>query len=142
MKLKIVQEFKDFALKGNVMDMAIGVIIGGALQRVISSVVSDIIMPPIGMLLGQRDFSNLAITLNEKAVAGGAEPVLWRYGAFIQTCIDFIILAFCVFLMVKGINMLRRRHEEKPAAPPAPSKEENLLTEIRDILAKDSAKSR
>lgn len=142
MKLKFLQEFKDFALKGNVMDMAVGVIIGGAFQRIISSAVDDIIMPPIGMLLGQTDFSKLAVTLNNSAVAKGAEPVLWRYGSFIQVCIDFVILAFCIFLMVKAINMLRRKHEEAAPAPAAPSKEETLLTEIRDILAKDSAKKK
>lgn len=142
MKGKFLQEFKNFALKGNVMDMAVGVIIGGAFQKIISSVVNDIIMPPIGMLLGKTDFSNLAVTLNPGKVAEGADAVLWKYGAFIQTCLDFTILAFCVFMLVKGINMLKKRSEEAPApaTPPAPSKEEVLLTEIRDLLAKDAAK--
>lgn len=132
--MKFLQEFKAFALKGNVMDMAVGVIIGGAFQKIISSVVADVIMPPIGMLFGNEDFSNLAVTLNPGAVASGAEPVLWRFGAFVQTCVDFLILAFCVFLLVKGINMLRKNREAEPA--PAPSKEEQLLTEIRDLLKK------
>jgi large conductance mechanosensitive channel len=138
--MKFLNEFKEFALKGNVMDMAVGVIIGGAFQKIISSVVSDIIMPPIGMLLGKTDFSNLSVTLNPKGVAEGAEAVLWRYGAFIQTCLDFVILAFCVFLLVKGINLLKRKNAEAPATPPAPTAEETLLTEIRDLLVKDAAK--
>ncbi len=136
MKSKFLQEFKDFALKGNVMDMAVGVIIGGAFQKIISSVVNDIIMPPIGMLLGNTDFTKLALVINPTKVAAGAEPVLWKYGSFIQTCIDFTILAFCVFMLVKAINLLKRN---APAAK-APTKEEVLLTEIRDILAKDSSK--
>ncbi len=139
MKLKFLQEFKSFALKGNVMDMAVGVIIGGAFQKIISSVVNDIIMPPIGMFLGNTDFSNLSLTLNPAKVAEGAEPVMLKYGSFIQTCIDFLILAFCVFMLVKAINMLKRKTEEAPV-PAAPTKEETLLTEIRDILARDSVK--
>ncbi len=134
--MKFLDEFKAFALKGNVMDMAVGVIIGGAFQKIISSVVNDIIMPPVGMILGNTDFSKLAVTLNPSKVAAGAEPVLWKYGMFIQTCIDFLILALCVFLLVKGINMLKRKHEEAPAAPAAPTKDQELLTEIRDRLKK------
>ncbi len=129
--MKFLQEFKAFALKGNVMDMAVGVIIGGAFQKIISSIVNDILMPPLGMLLGKVDFADLTVTLNPHAVATGADAVLWRYGAFIQTCIDFLILAMCIFLMVKAINALHRKHAEAPAAP---SKEETLLTEIRDLL--------
>ena len=129
--MKFFDEFKAFALKGNVMDMAVGVIIGGAFQKIISSVVADIIMPPIGMLLGNADFSKLAVTLNPGKVAAGAEPVLWKYGAFFQTCIDFLILALCVFLLVKGINMLRKAPAPAPAAP---TKDQALLTEIRDLL--------
>ena len=138
--MKFLDEFKAFALKGNVMDMAVGVIIGGAFQKIISSVVGDIIMPPLGMLLGKVDFSDLAVTLNSSAVAAGAEPVLWKYGAFIQTCLDFFILALCVFLLVKGINLLKRKQAEAPAAPAAPTNEETLLTEIRDLLAKEAKK--
>ncbi len=126
--MKFLDEFKAFALKGNVMDMAVGVIIGGAFQKIISSVVADIIMPPIGMLLGNTDFSKLAVTLNPSKVAEGAEAVLWKYGAFIQTCLDFLILALCVFLLVKGINLLRK------APVDAPTKDQTLLTEIRDLL--------
>lgn len=131
MIMKFLDEFRAFALKGNVMDMAVGVIIGGAFQKIISSVVSDIIMPPLGMLLGKTDFSRLAITLNPTAVKAGAEPVSWKYGAFIQTCLDFAILALCVFLLVKAINALRRG-----PAPVAPTADQKLLTEIRDLLAK------
>ena len=132
--MKFLDEFKAFALKGNVMDMAVGVIIGGAFQKIISSVVNDIIMPPVGMLLGKTDFSKLAVTLNPaKVVAEGAEPVLWKYGSFIQTCLDFFILAFCVFLLVKAINLLKRKHAEVPVPP---TKDQELLTEIRDLLKK------
>ena len=143
-----LKEFKAFALKGNVMDMAVGVIIGGAFGKIVTSLVNDILMPPIGMLLGNVDFKDLKVNLaalkdvavsvvNEGAVP--SEPVYWNYGAFIQQCIDFAILAFCVFLLVKLMNRLSnlKKKEEKPAtppAPPAPSKEEVLLTEIRDLL--------
>jgi large conductance mechanosensitive channel len=133
--MKFLDEFKAFALKGNVMDMAVGVIIGGAFQKIISSVVNDVIMPPLGMLLGKTDFTKLAVTLNPGGVAGGAEPVLWRYGAFLQTCLDFLILALCVFLLVKAINILRKG----PAAP-APTKDQALLTEIRDLLKEGHAR--
>ena len=143
-----LKEFKAFALKGNVMDMAVGVIIGGAFGKIVTSLVNDILMPPIGMLLGNVDFKDLKVNLaalkdaavsvvNEGAVP--SEPVYWNYGAFIQQCIDFAILAFCVFLLVKLMNRLSnlKKKEEKPAtppAPPAPSKEEVLLTESRDLL--------
>lgn len=141
-----LKEFKAFALKGNVVDMAVGVIIGGAFGKIVSSLVNDILMPPIGMLLGNVDFKDLKINLatikdaavsvvNEGAVP--SEPVYWNYGAFLQQCIDFAILAFCVFMLVKLMNHLsnlRKKEEEKPAAPAAPSKEEQLLTEIRDLL--------
>ncbi len=135
-----LKEFKDFAVKGNVMDMAVGVIIGGAFQKIISSVVGDIIMPPLGLLFGGASFSDLAVTLNPHAVAAGADPVLWNYGAFIQACFDFLILALCVFLMVKAINALKNRHAAAVVeTPPAPTKDQELLTEIRDLLAKDRA---
>ena len=143
-----LKEFKAFALKGNVMDMAVGVIIGGAFGKIVTSLVNDILMPPIGMLLGNVDFKDLKVNLaaiKDAAVsvvsegAAPSEPVYWNYGAFIQQCIDFAILAFCVFLLVKLMNKLSnlKKKEEKPAtppAPPAPSKEEVLLTEIRDLL--------
>ena len=142
-----LKEFKAFALKGNVVDMAVGVIIGGAFGKIVTSLVNDILMPPIGMLLGNVDFKDLKVnlaTLKDVAISAiheGAvpsEPVYWNYGAFIQQCIDFAILAFCVFMLVKLMNKLSsmKKKEEPvtPPAPPAPSKEEVLLTEIRDLL--------
>ena len=135
-----LKEFKAFALKGNVMDMAVGVIIGGAFGKIVTSLVNDIIMPPIGLLVGGVDFTNLKVVIKKAVVEGGAEiapAVTWNYGAFIQQVVDFTILAFCVFMMVKVMNKLLKKEEAKPApapAPPAPSKEEVLLTEIRDIL--------
>ena len=130
----MVKEFKEFAMRGNVMDMAIGIIIGAAFGKIVSSIVSDVIMPPIGMLLGGVDFSSLAITLKEGAE--GVEPVLLKYGVFLNTVIDFVIIAFAIFLVVKAMNNMKKKEEEKPAAPPEPSKEEVLLTEIRDALRK------
>ncbi len=132
--MKFLDEFKAFALRGNVMDMAVGVIIGGAFQKIISSVVNDVLMPPLGMLFGKSHFGDLAVTLNPGAVATGAEPVLWRYGSFIQTCFDFLILALCVFLLVKAISLLRKA--PAPEAPHAPTPDQQLLTEIRDLLKK------
>jgi large conductance mechanosensitive channel len=129
-----MKEFKEFAMRGNVMDMAIGIIIGGAFGKIISSFVTDVMMPPIGMLLGGVDFSTLAITLKEGAE--GVEPVLIKYGVFINTTIDFIIIAFAIFMVIKAMNSMKKKEEEKPAAPPAPSKEEVLLAEIRDELRK------
>ena len=130
----MLQEFRDFAVKGNVMDMAVGIIIGGAFGKIVSSFVSDVLMPPIGMLMGGVDFSDLAITLKE--AVGDAAAVTINYGAFIQSVVDFTIIAFAIFMMVKWINNLKKEEEEAPAAPPEPSKEEVLLTEIRDALRK------
>ncbi len=125
----MIKEFKEFAVKGNVVDMAVGIIIGAAFGKIVSSVVADVIMPPIGLILGGVDFSNLAIILKE---AVDKEPaVTLNYGKFIQTVIDFIIIAFSIFILVKGINSLKRKQEEAPAEPP---KQEVLLTEIRDLL--------
>jgi large conductance mechanosensitive channel len=132
--MKMLQEFKQFAMRGNVMDMAIGIIIGAAFGKIISSAVSDVIMPPIGLLLGGVDFSSLAITIKEGSE--GIEPVLLKYGVFINTVIDFLIIAFVIFMVVKGINSMKKKEEEKPAAPPAPTKSELLLAEIRDELRK------
>ncbi len=157
--MAFLKEFKEFALKGNVMDMAVGVIIGGAFGKIVSSLVNDILMPPIGALLGNTDFSQLRIDISKvrdvttnamhsvgdmvgaggaaAADAAAAEPIYWNYGAFIQQCVDFTILALCVFMMVKLMNRLMKKKAEAPAAPapePAPSKEELLLTEIRDLL--------
>lgn len=134
---KFIQEFKDFAVKGNAVDMAVGVIIGGAFGKIVSSIVDDIIMPPIGWLIGGVNFSDLKITLPAEKIADGIEmkAATINYGSFIQTLIDFVIVAFCVFLLVKAINKLaKKKKAETPAAPPAPSKEEVLLTEIRDLL--------
>jgi large conductance mechanosensitive channel len=133
--MSILNEFKTFALKGNVMDMAVGIIIGVAFGKIVASFVNDVLMPPIGMLLGGVDFVDLAVTL--KAATGEAEAVMLRYGAFVQTVVDFLIIAFAIFLMIKWINSLMREAEAAPPpAPPAPSKEETLLTEIRDLLRK------
>ena len=138
-----LQEFKAFALKGNVMDMAVGVIIGGAFGKIVTSLVNDVIMPPIGLLVGGVDFSDLKLTLKQAVVEAGAEvapAVTWNYGAFIQQVVDFTILAFCVFMMVKIMNQLIKKREEAPAPAPAPAPEpeptteEKLLTEIRDLL--------
>lgn len=132
--MSMLQEFKTFAMKGNVMDMAIGIIIGGAFGKIVSSFVADVIMPPIGLLIGGVNFSDLAITLKE---AVGATPaVTMNYGKFIQTVIDFTIIAFAIFLVVKVMNSLKKKEEAAPATPPPPSAEQQLLTEIRDLLKK------
>ncbi len=128
----MMQEFKKFAMRGNVVDMAVGIIIGGAFGKIVASFVNDVIMPPLGILIGGVNFSDLAITLKE--AAGEAPAVMIKYGAFIQTLVDFTIIAFAIFMAVKAMNSLKQKEEEKPAAPPAPSKEEVLLTEIRDLL--------
>ena len=142
---KLIKEFKEFAVKGNAIDMAVGVIIGGAFGKIVSSIVDDIIMPPIGWLIGGVNFSDLKITLPAEKIADGIEmqSATINYGNFIQTTIDFVIIALCVFLLVKFINKLSRKKNEEtaaPAPPPAPSKEEVLLTEIRDTLKELSSK--
>ena len=127
-----VAEFKEFALKGNVVDLAVGVIIGGAFGKIVTSLIDNVIMPPIGMVTGGVNFSNLAVTLKE---AHGETPaVLWKYGAFIQTVFDFFLLAFCVFMMVKTMNQMKRKAEEEPPVPEAAPADIVLLTEIRDLL--------
>ncbi len=128
------KEFKEFAMRGNVMDMAIGIVIGAAFGKIVSSFVKDVLMPPIGMLLGNVDFSQLMIVLRE--ASGDTPMVAIRYGTFINTVVDFVIIAFAIFLVVKGMNNLKRKEEAKPAPPPAPSKQELLLEEIRDLLKK------
>lgn len=130
----MMHEFKEFAVKGNVVDMAVGVIIGGAFGKIVSSLVSDVVMPPIGVLIGGVDFSRLVITV-KKATANAPEVVI-HYGNFIQTIVDFTIIAAVIFMMVKGINALKRRHAEAAVAapPPPPPAQEVLLTEIRDLL--------
>ena len=158
--MSLIQEFKTFALKGNVIDMAVGVIIGGAFGKIVTSLVNDIIMPPIGVLLGNKNFTDLAITLkaaqpevlNEagEVVSPAVAEVLWKYGSFLQVCIDFLIIAMSIFAVIKIANKLtslRNKEEEEAAAAaapapepepevvePEPSKEEILLTEIRDLL--------
>ena len=130
--MSMMSEFKDFAMKGNVVDMAVGIVIGGAFGKIVSSFVADVLMPPIGLLLGNVDFSDLAITL--RAAGEGGNAVLMNYGVFIQTVVDFIIIAFAIFMVVKAMNSMKKKEEAAPAAPAAPSKEEVLLTEIRDAL--------
>lgn len=129
-----MKEFKDFAMKGNVIDMAVGVIIGGAFGKIITSVVTDIIMPPIGWLIGGINFSDLKVTLPQNPMEPNLPAATINYGIFLQTAIDFVIIAFCIFLFVKLMNKWSKKKEETPAAPPAPTKEEQLLTEIRDLL--------
>lgn len=145
-----IKEFKEFAVKGNVMDMAVGVIIGGAFGKIVTSLVNDIIMPPIAALMGNVNFAHLNIKLKDaipaveevKDEAGNVivaaqeavEAVTFNYGAFIQNIIDFLIVALCIFFMIKGMNKLNRKKAEEPAPEPEPSAEEKLLTEIRDLL--------
>lgn len=125
----MLQEFKTFAMRGNVVDMAVGIIIGAAFGKIVSSFVADVIMPPIGMLMGGVDFSDLAYVLGE---GEGAASI--NYGVFINTVLDFLIVAFAIFMVIKAMNSLKKKEEEKPAEPPKPSAEEVLLTEIRDAL--------
>ncbi|MEM6638321.1 MAG: large-conductance mechanosensitive channel protein MscL [Pseudomonadota bacterium] len=128
----MASEFKDFAMRGNVVDMAVGIVIGGAFGKIVSSFVKDVLMPPIGLALGGVDFSQLAVTLKE--AVGETAAVTLNYGVFIQTVVDFIIIAFAIFMVVKAMNSMKKKEEEAPAKPPEPSKEEVLLTEIRDAL--------
>lgn len=137
----MLEEFKKFAMRGNVVDMAVGIIIGAAFGKIVSSAVNDLIMPPIGMLLGGVDFSNLFISLGDAtyetlaaAEAAGA-PVI-KYGVFINTILDFLIVAFAIFIAIKAMNRLQKQEEAAPAAPPEPSAEVKLLTEIRDSLSR------
>lgn len=127
----IASEFKEFAVKGNAVDMAVGLVVGGAFGKIVSSLVEDVIMPPIGVLMGGTDFSNLAYTLQE--AQGEVAAVTLNYGKFIQNIVDFVIIAFAIFMVVKGINSMKKKEEEAPAEP---STEEKLLTEIRDALQK------
>nr|WP_311490877.1 large-conductance mechanosensitive channel protein MscL [uncultured Alloprevotella sp.] len=131
---KMIQEFKDFAVKGNAIDMAVGVIIGGAFGKIVSSIVDDIIMPPIGWLIGGIDFKDLSLKLPVNPLNEGAEPVSINWGNFVQETLDFIIIAFCVFLLVKLINSFKKKEAPAPVVPAEPTPEEKLLTEIRDLL--------
>ena len=126
------KEFKEFAVRGNVLDMAVGVIIGGAFGKIVSSMVNDIIMPLIGIVTGRIDISALALTI--PSPTHDAEPIMVKYGMFLQNTLDFLIIVFCIFIFIKFINNFKKKKEEAPAAPPAPSAEEVLLTEIRDLL--------
>ena len=130
--MSLIQEFKAFASRGNVIDMAVGIIIGAAFGKIVSSFVGDVIMPPIGLILGGVDFSDLAVTL--KAAEGSAPAVVIAYGKFIQTIIDFLIISFAIFMGLKAINTLKKKQEEEAAVPAAPTKDQELLTEIRDLL--------
>jgi len=138
--MKIIDEFKAFAMRGNVVDMAVGIIIGGAFGKIISSFVSDVLMPPLGLLLGGIDFKDMTYVLKE-AVIQGEETIpaaTLNYGMFIQNVVDFLIIAFAIFMAIKAMNSLKRKEEvaEEIAAPPAPTREEELLAEIRDLLKK------
>lgn len=130
--MSIMKEFKAFAMRGNVVDMAVGIIIGGAFGKIVSSLVNDIIMPPIGVLIGGVSFADLAITI--KAATADTAAVTINYGNFVQVVFDFLIIAAAIFTLIKVMNSMKKKEEEAPAAPPAPSKEEALLAEIRDIL--------
>lgn len=139
----MLKEFKEFAVKGNVLDLAVAVIIGAAFGKIITSFVNDILMPPLGLLLGNRDFSNLRIILKDarlavvegdQVIVPAIEEVSIRYGLFINNVLDFLIVAAAIFMVIKAFNSMKRKEQVKPAAPPAPTKEEVLLTEIRDIL--------
>lgn len=132
--MKLVDEFKAFAMKGNVIDLAVGIIIGIAFGKIVSSMVGDIIMPPLGLLIGGVNFTELNIIL--KAASETHPAVTWNYGNFLQVIFDFLIVAFAVFIVIKAINAAKRKEEVAPSAPPAPTKEEILLTEIRDLLKK------
>ena len=132
--MKLVDEFKAFVMRGNVVDMAVGVIIGGAFGKIVTSLVNDIFMPIIGMVLGNVNFTSLEIKLGEPVE--GAEQAAIRYGMFIQEIVNFLIIAFCIFMVIKLINKVQKKKEEEPAPAPEPTKEEVLLTEIRDALNK------
>jgi len=143
--MSIVKEFKEFAMRGNIVDMAVGIIIGASFGKIITSLVNDVLMPPIGLAIGRVDFSQLHIVLQkaqpavmegEKIIKPALAQVSMNYGPFIQTIIDFIIVAFCVFLLIKAMNRLMAKKEAAPAAPPAPSEEVTILKEIRDALKK------
>jgi large conductance mechanosensitive channel len=137
--MPILKEFKSFATRGNVVDLAVGIIIGGAFGKIVSSIVSDLIMPPIGLLIGGVNFTDLKVTLKAaETLADGKviNAVTLNIGNFVQVIFDFIIIAFAVFLIIKALNNLQKKKDEAPATPPAPTKEEILLTEIRDLLKK------
>jgi large conductance mechanosensitive channel len=128
----MMSEFKEFAMRGNVVDMAVGIVIGGAFGKIVSSFVSDVLMPPLGLMMGGVDFTDLAVEL--KAASGDIPAVTLNYGSFIQTLVDFIIIAFAIFMVIKAMNRMKKKEEAAPEEPKAPSEEVVLLTEIRDSL--------
>jgi large conductance mechanosensitive channel len=135
----MLNEFKKFAMRGNVVDMAVGIIIGASFGKIVSSLVADVVMPPIGLLMGKVDFSQLFINISggdyaTLAAAKEAGAATINYGMFINTVLDFVIVAFAIFMIIRGMNKLQKKEEEKPAEPPKPSAEVELLTEIRDAL--------
>lgn len=132
--MSFIQEFKKFAMRGNVIDLAVGVVIGGAFGKIVNSLVADIITPPLGLVIGGVDFSNLTINLNSPI--GDLKPVTINYGKFLQASFDFIIIAFALFLIIRTVNRLQKKEEEKPAPPPEIPADVKLLTEIRDLLKK------
>ncbi len=143
MASKFLTEFKEFAMKGNVIDMAVGVIIGGAFGKIVSSLVDDVIMPVVGLLTGGMDFKDHKYVLKEAVMNGNevvSPAVNLEYGMFIQNIVDFLIVAFCIFMAIKFVNRFKKKVEEAPAAPAEPTKEEVLLTEIRDLLKQQADK--
>ena len=132
--MKFLDEFRKFAVKGNMIDMAVGIIIGAAFGKIVASLVSDILMPPVGLLLGGVNFADLKVVM--KAATETVPAVTWNYGNFIQVLIDFLIIALVVFMLIKAINAAKKKEEAAPAAPPAPTADQVLLTEIRDLLKK------
>ena len=141
--MKVLREFKEFAMKGNVLDLAVAVIIGGAFGNIVTSFVNDVLMPPIGLLLGNTDFGDLQVVLKhgqdavmqgDTVVAPAVAEVALRYGVFINTVLDFLIVALSIFIVTKAFNKMKNKHEQAPVPEPAPSAEETLLTEIRDLL--------
>jgi len=137
--MSIVKEFKQFAMRGNVLDLAVAVVIGGAFGKIVASFVADVLMPPIGLLLGGVDFTKLMIIM--KPADGDIAAVTLNYGIFIQNVVDFIIIAGAIFLIIKTVNLTKKKEEETPAPPPEPTKEEQLLIEIRDLLKEKSLRS-
>ena len=136
--MSFIKEFREFAMRGNVVDMAVGIIIGAAFGKIVSSLVADIIMPPLGLLIGGIDFKQFTVVLRE--ASGSAPAVLLNYGVFLQTVFDFVIVAFAIFIAIKMLNKLRREQAEAPAEPEAPPVEQQLLTEIRDLLKEQNKK--
>jgi large conductance mechanosensitive channel len=142
-KMSVIKEFRDFAMRGNIVDMAVGIIIGTAFAKIVSSIVNDVLMPPLGMILGRIDFKDFkiilqnavpAVTVNGQVIKEALAEVSIKYGMFIQTIIDFTIVAICIFMVIKLMNRLKKKEAAAPVAPAAPTKEEVLLTEIRDLL--------